>query len=208
MATFSQSSSQKSRGMGALCRLGVPSRRLQRLNLLRAIPSHPTRSTTERPVRRGPMPDELDECITGGLGNPGSVQSSPSSFFSLICSSMSSERTSCLRWSFCSRRAILPVLGIAGASGAGFEGGRAVLEELLLPAVEHRGVDAVLVAQIRDGGVFKEMEPKDGNLLLGGESLASLLGHGRTSARNCSLFERSAFPIPSEAKHGYRACWR
>src|SRR5262245_22027335 len=94
----------------------------------------------------------------------------------------------------------LPILGLAGASGAEFEGGRAVLEELLLPAGEHRGVDAVLVAQIRDGGVFQEMEPKDGDLLLGGESLASLLGHGKTSARDCSLFERSVFPISSEAK--------
>src|SRR3982751_3158877 len=94
----------------------------------------------------------------------------------------------------------LPILGVAGATGAGFEGGRAVLEELLLPAVEHGGVDAVLVTQIRDGDVFQEMEPKDGDLLLGGESLASLLGHGRTSARDCSLSERSVFPIPSEAK--------
>jgi hypothetical protein len=34
-----------------LCWLGVPSRRLQRLNLLRAIPSHPIKSRTERPVR-------------------------------------------------------------------------------------------------------------------------------------------------------------
>src|SRR3954451_17292409 len=98
----------------------------------------------------------------------------------------------------------LPILGIAGASGSGFEGGGAVLEELLLPAVEHRRVDAVLVAQIRDGGVLKEMEPKDGDLLLGGESLASLLGHGKTSARDCSLFERSVFPVPSEAKHFLR----
>src|SRR5512147_1205999 len=95
----------------------------------------------------------------------------------------------------------LPILGVARASGAGLKRGRAVLEELLLPAVEHRGVDAVLVAQIRDGGVFEEMEPKDGDLLLGGESLARLLGHGRTSARDCSLSERSGFPIPSEAKH-------
>src|SRR5512135_814820 len=91
-----------------------------------------------------------------------------------------------------------PILGIADASGTGFEGGRAVLEELLLPAVEHGGVDAVLVTQIRDGDVFEEMKPKDGDLLLGGESLTSLLGHGRTSARDCSLFERSVFPIPSE----------
>ena len=40
MAAFSQSSSQKSRGMRPLCWLGVPSRRLQRSNLLRANPSH------------------------------------------------------------------------------------------------------------------------------------------------------------------------
>jgi len=50
-----------------------------------------------------PVGDELDDGIAGGLGNPGSVQSSPRSFFSLICSSMSSERTSCLRRSFSSR---------------------------------------------------------------------------------------------------------
>src|SRR3954447_14004164 len=95
----------------------------------------------------------------------------------------------------------LPVLGVAGASGAGLEGGGAVLEELLLPAVGHRGVDAVLVAQVRDGDVFEEMKPQDGDLLLGGESLARLLGHGRTSARDCSLFERSVFPISTEAEH-------
>src|SRR5512135_3868480 len=98
------------------------------------------------------------------------------------------------------KRRDLPILGIAGASGAGLEGGRAVLEELLLPAVEHRGVDAVLVAQVRDGDVLEEMEPKNGDLLRGSESLAGLLGHGRTSARNCSLFERSVFPISTEAK--------
>jgi hypothetical protein len=44
-----------------------------------------------------PVVDELDDRITKGLGNPDSVQSSPSSFFSLICSSISSERTSFLR---------------------------------------------------------------------------------------------------------------
>src|SRR3954471_19024268 len=54
-----------------------------------------------------PVVDELDDRIAGSLGNPRSVQSSPSSFFSWICSSMSSERTSFLRWSFCSKAAIL-----------------------------------------------------------------------------------------------------
>jgi hypothetical protein len=51
MATFSQSSNQKSRGMIALCSLGVPRRWLQRLNLLKAIPSQATRRTTESPVQ-------------------------------------------------------------------------------------------------------------------------------------------------------------
>src|SRR5262249_54088960 len=93
------------------------------------------------------------------------------------------------------------ILGVSGASGAGLEGGGALLEELLLPAVEDGGVDAVLVTPIRDGDVFEEMEPQEGHLLLGGESLASLLGPGKTSARNCSLFERAVLPNPSEAGH-------
>src|SRR5262245_23153769 len=91
------------------------------------------------------------------------------------------------------------ILRVGGPSGAGLEGGGAVLEELLLPAVEPRGVDAVLVTQIRDGDVLEEMESQDGDLLLGGEPLAGLLGHGRTSARDCSLSERVILPIPFEA---------
>ena len=38
-----------------------------------------------------------------------------------------------------------PVLAIAGSSAAGLECGSGVVEELLLPAVEHRGAVAVLV---------------------------------------------------------------
>ena len=70
-----------------------------------------------------------------------------------------------------------PVLGVTGASGSGFEGG-GVLEELLLPAVEHGGVDVVLVTKVRNGGAFEEMEPKDGGLLLGTGAFPRLLGHG------------------------------
>src|SRR3954454_11558569 len=93
-----------------------------------------------------------------------------------------------------------PVLGVAGASGAGLERGGGVLEELLLPAVEHRRVDSVLVTEIRDRGVFEEVKPQDGHLLLGREALAGLLGHGRISARKCSLFEQTICPISTEAK--------
>jgi hypothetical protein len=93
-----------------------------------------------------------------------------------------------------------PVLVVAGAAGAVLECGSGVLEELLLPTVEHRGVNAVLVAQIRNRGVFEEMEPKDGDLLRDAEAIPSFLGHGKTSARDCSLFERLVLPIPTEAK--------
>src|SRR5271157_1078203 len=98
-----------------------------------------------------------------------------------------------------------PVLVVAGAAGAVLECGSGVLEELLLPTVEHRGVNAVLVAQIRHRGVFEEMEPKYGDLLRGAEAIPSFLGHGKTSARDCSLFERLVLPIPTEAKQGSAA---
>src|SRR3954467_13552887 len=93
------------------------------------------------------------------------------------------------------------ILVIAGTSGPGLERGGGVLEEILLPAIEQGGVDAVPITEVRDGGVFEEMEPKDGGLLLDGESFPSLLGHGRASTRGCSLFEQTACPISTEAKH-------
>src|SRR5262249_49780135 len=93
-----------------------------------------------------------------------------------------------------------PILGVAGSPGAGLEGGRGVLEELLLPAVEHGGVDAVPIAEVGDRGVFEEMEPQDGDLLLGREALSGLLGHGSSSARGCSLFEQAVCPISTEAR--------
>src|SRR3954463_4911353 len=86
------------------------------------------------------------------------------------------------------------ILVVAGTSGPGLERGGGVLEGLLLPAIENGGVDAVLITEVRDGGVFEEMEPKDGGLLLDGESFPGLLGHGRASAQDCSLFERLVLP--------------
>src|SRR6516164_1058851 len=55
----------------------------------------------------GPAVDEVHEGVAGIVGNPASVQSSPSPFFSWTCSSISSERTSCLRCSLASSSAIL-----------------------------------------------------------------------------------------------------
>ena len=93
-----------------------------------------------------------------------------------------------------------PVLVVAGSAGAGLECGSGVLEEFLLPTVEHRGVDPVLVTQVRNGGVFEKMEPKNGDLLLSCEAIPDFLGHGKTSTRNCSLFEQTVCHISTEAK--------
>jgi hypothetical protein len=49
-----------------------------------------------RPIR--PIASVVDDLVTGVVGNPGSGQSSPSTFFSLTCSSNSSATTSFLRW--------------------------------------------------------------------------------------------------------------
>jgi hypothetical protein len=50
-----------------------------------------------RPIR--PVASVIDDLVTGVVGNPGSGQSSPSTFFNLTCSSSSSATTSFLRWS-------------------------------------------------------------------------------------------------------------
>jgi hypothetical protein len=50
-----------------------------------------------------------------------------------------------------------PVLVVAGSADARLEGGSGVLEELLLPAIEHGWVNAVLVTEIGDRSVFEEM---------------------------------------------------
>ena len=43
--------------------------------------------------------------------------------------------------------------------GTRFEQGRTPLKELLLPPVEHRGVDAILIAQVGDGYMLQQVAP-------------------------------------------------
>jgi len=45
------------------------------------------------------------------------------------------------------------------------EGGRAVLEELHLPAVEDRGLQAQFIAEVRDGLLLQQIPPEDGDFL-------------------------------------------
>src|SRR5437763_33692 len=57
-----------------------------------------------------PGADEVDDLVAGVVGNPSGGQASPRLFFSWTCSSMSSARTSSLRWSLAVRAAILSSL--------------------------------------------------------------------------------------------------
>ena len=56
-----------------------------------------------------------------------------------------------------------------------FEGGRAVLEEVLLSAVEDRGLQAEFIAELRDRLVLKQMPPQDGDFFFRRVVLPSLL---------------------------------
>jgi|GEM_PF-3924934 len=69
-----------------------------------------------------------------------------------------------------------PILVVVGLAGAGFEGGGGVLEELFLPAIEHRGMDAVLVTEIGDGRVLQEMESKEATFSWAVKRLRVFLG--------------------------------
>ena len=97
-----------------------------------ARPSHSRKQATVMPVLSDQRLTKSTIWSRRVVGNPESVQSSPRAFFSWTCSSMSSERTSCLRCSLASRSAIFWSLASVSAlrrlSLAG-EGGLAVLEE-------------------------------------------------------------------------------
>ena len=64
------------------------------------------------------------------------------------------------------------LLGLAVA----LEGGGAVFEQLLLPAIEEVGIQTVLIAQVGDGHALQQVTPEDVELLLRRE--VSSCGHG------------------------------
>src|SRR6185437_6656784 len=74
-----------------------------------------------------------------------------------------------------------PDVPAVGGSLPGLEGGGSVLEELLLPEVEERGGELMLVAEVRDGDAVDQMAPKDGDLLDRRIVLPGL-SHGETPA--------------------------
>src|SRR2546430_4620086 len=78
----------------------------------------------------------------------------------------------------------LLVLGILDglALAAVVEGGMAVLEELLEPAVELVRIDVEFIAQVRDRDLVDEVTLEDGNLL-GARKVTTRLVHDETSVQ-------------------------
>src|SRR5271165_4656166 len=90
-------------------------------------------------------------------------------------------------------------------SGVGllaFKSGCSVFEKLSLPLVKHRGVDAVLLAQIRNSFAFDQMLAKNRDLLLRAKKTSANIVHrGLFFQASSSLASAHDFPIPSEAGH-------
>ena len=59
------------------------------------------------------------------------------------------------------------LLGLMIRAGFGLESGRSVLEEFLLPAVEHRRLQCQFVTQLRDRLLVHQVPPQNGHLFLG-----------------------------------------
>jgi hypothetical protein len=75
------------------------------------------------------------------------------------------------------------------AAVVALEGGRPMLEELLLPSVEDVGVEAELVTEVGDRRLLEQMPPQDGHLLLSREP-PTLLRHGHFLLRLYMLTAR------------------
>src|SRR5215471_1811253 len=112
-----------------------------------------------------PAPDEIYDLVPRIVRNPDPGQSSPSVFFRATCSAISSARTSSLVWIF----SVGDPLLVGGVVRPRFllEGGRSVLEELFLPAVEDRGLQAEFIAELRDGLLLQQMPPEGGDFQIG-----------------------------------------
>src|ERR1700690_1408828 len=58
------------------------------------------------------------------------------------------------------------LLGLLVGAALGLEGGPSVLEELLLPPVEDRWLQAQFIAELGDRLLVQQMAPQDGDLLV------------------------------------------
>ena len=186
MRSFSSSVSQWSRGTQALCSLTLPKRCFQSWNLLVPMPIQGRKRQTGMSVLSLQVRTKSTMVSRVSWGTQRPVRVSPRLFFSRMCSSMSSARTSFLRWSLASSCSIFWSLASSTAlvlrplSKASV----AVLEELLEPVVELVGVDVEFIAEVRDGDLVDEVPFEDGDLLGAGE-VTTLLVHEEPPFRLC-----------------------
>ncbi len=139
------------------------------------MPSHPMNRPAPISGLLRPAPDKIHDLVPHVVRHPDPGQSSPRLFFSATCSAISSARTSSLVWIFFSRYSMRSCSAWWLGRALWLEGRRPVLEELLLPAVEHRRLQPQFVAQLRNRLLVQQMPPQDGDLLFCGVVLPCFL---------------------------------
>src|SRR6266404_2433542 len=100
MASFSQSSNQKSRGTQPLCSFTLPLAFPPVVELAGGDVEPPDEPSGADLGLVGPAPDEIHDLIPRIVRDPDPGQSSPIFFFSATCSAISSAKTSSLVWIF------------------------------------------------------------------------------------------------------------
>ena len=118
------------------------------------------------------MVDVVDDLVAGVVGNPASVQSSPSSFFNCTWSSISSAMTSFFLTSLassCSTSFAWPPLRDGGRPAGRLQSTLGLVKHLLDPEMDLAGLKAELVGQVGDGLFAATMPSDDLSLLLRGE---------------------------------------
>jgi hypothetical protein len=138
-----------------------------------------------KPAALGPVLDVVDDGVARIVRNPFLFQSPPLTFFSRTLPSISSEITSFFCASFVSRCAILRSFALLRAgqpAGLALEGPGAVLKELRLPLVDLAGLQAMSVAQVRDGHLLNQV-PLHNRQLLRRAPRLTLLTHRNLQAK-------------------------
>jgi hypothetical protein len=123
-----------------------------------------------------PAPDEIHDLVPHIMRHPVPGQSSPKTFFSATCSAINSAKTSSFGLHLLLQELdpFLLFLHLAVGTLLKLKSGGSVLEQFLLPAVEHRCAQAQFFTQFRDWHTVQKMPPQDGYFFFWGEMLPFL----------------------------------
>jgi hypothetical protein len=112
-----------------------------------------------------PAPDEIHELVPRMVRNPDTAQSAPSFFLGPHAPPSTQPEPHRSGSSSPGRQSAVGRL--SGCMALLLEGGRAVFEKLLVPAIEGRGLQAKFIAELRDRLLLQQMPRQDGDFSSG-----------------------------------------